>query len=400
MLILFSFGSTSSVLDASGMKAPADARLELPVAYVLSSPLSRMLDAVSLLSVPQDISLAATLIVIVVLWRLTVSGTGWRSIAQAARSAGLVVLLVGGLILTAIAAPRPMASLSVFDPRIVRVDFHSHTNSSHDGRSGFTAERNRAWHRDGGFDAAYVSDHRGLWGADTAFAGAAAGETGNTTRSGDRTVLLTAIEARHLGIFIVTLGMTAADSGLIDRDWHLVPGGLRSGRLPASIAVLPGPLVDVTARARDEPPHLVAIELVNGAPRGLGQLDKEEPEIRKRASELNLAMVASTNAHGWGRTVPGWSLVEIDGWRSLSPDSLGVLIEHTLRNGRTAAVQVVQRVRPRTHGVTLALTVPVLALQTLTTLTFPERLAWLGWIWVVVLLRAVIPTWRPTARQR
>ena len=46
-----------------------------------------------------------------------------------------------------------MARLRVGDPDVLVVDFHSHTEASHDGRRGFTDADDRAWHHDAGFDA-------------------------------------------------------------------------------------------------------------------------------------------------------------------------------------------------------------------------------------------------------
>ena len=82
--------------------------------------------------------------------------------------------------------------------------------------------------------------------------------------------------------------------------------------------------------------------------------------------------------------------MQIDNWRALPPDSVGLLIENELRKRGGAAVRVIERVRPRTHGLTLPLTVPVLAGQTLMTLTVGERIVWIMWIWAVVLLRSLI----------
>ena len=82
--------------------------------------------------------------------------------------------------------------------------------------------------------------------------------------------------------------------------------------------------------------------------------------------------------------------MQIDNWRTLPPDSVGLLIENELRKRSAAEVRVVQRVRPRTHGLTLPFTVPVLAGQTLMTLTAGERVVWILWIWAVVLVRGRI----------
>ena len=67
---------------------------------------------------------------------------------------GLVLMYVATAIL-----PRPMAALVTDNADIVKIDFHSHTAASHDGRPGWSVEDNRAWHRDGGYDVAFITDH-------------------------------------------------------------------------------------------------------------------------------------------------------------------------------------------------------------------------------------------------
>jgi predicted metal-dependent phosphoesterase TrpH len=385
LVAAFAFAFTSPVVDANTATPLVGVRLALPAGYVLLSPLSRALDGLSLLSVGQQVWLLLTLAIGAVVWELA-TGTdsvGDGKIRRTARVGAAVFTVVAVLNLTAILSPRPMASLKVSDPRTLTVDFHSHTNASRDARAAFSPERNRAWHSDGGFDFAYVSDHK-------TFAGAAAGEAANPAHAGDGTVLLNAIEARYLGLSIVVLGISQGDTSLLDKMRHLRPGQLNSGREPISIAVLPGPLNDLRAIARDGTPHVVGLELSDAAPRGFGQLDNDEAGIRNKIAELGLGMVSGSNNHGWGRTAAAWNIMQIDNWRALPPDSVGLLIENELRKRGAAAVHVVQRVRPRTHGLTLPFTVPVLVGQTLMTLTAGERVVWIMWIWAVVLLRSLI----------
>jgi hypothetical protein len=127
------------------------------------------------------------------------------------------------------------------------------------------------------------------------------------------------------------------------------------------------------------------MELVDAAPRGLGQLDREEPRLRSVAARHNLVLVSASNNHGWGHTVASWNLMTIPGWRKLSPDSLQAAIELPLRERRTDAVTIVMRLRPATHGAMLPFVLPVAAYQIVASLTFPERLCWLAWIWIFTL---------------
>jgi hypothetical protein len=93
-------------------------------------------------------------------------------------------------------------------------------------------------------------------------------------------------------------------------------------------------------------------------------------------------LVASSNNHGWGRTVVAWNLIRVPGWRNLPPDSVGRLLEEPFRARDTAAVTIIKRVRPQTHGIALPLTLPIAAYQTVGSLTWPERGVWLIWIWL------------------
>ncbi len=351
--------------------------LLVPTLYVLLSPLSRALDAIGLLSIGQHVALVVWVIGTSALVSLARGRT--RRALSAAAISFVVLLAVYSL---AIVMPRPMASLAVSDPDLLRVDFHSHTNASGDARRAFSAEQNRSWHRAGGFDAAYISDHR-------SFAGAVAARRRNPKRAGDGTVLLSAYEGRYLGTFEIFLSLDRADSAvLINSRRHLLDGRLLSGRVPVSVVALPSPLFDVQAVARDGPPRLGGIELIDGSPRGLGQHDRDGAVIIRRADSLGLALVVGTNNHGWGRVVPAWTLLKIPGWRLLAPDSLAARIEGTIRTG-PRTVRVIERRRPVSPTlVGLALSPPIVAWQTLTALTTGERLAWLVWLWVITLATA------------
>jgi hypothetical protein len=142
----------------------------------------------------------------------------------------------------------------------------------------------------------------------------------------------------------------------------------------------------------DSVEHFSGIELVDAAPRGLGQLDREEQRVRDLASKLRLMLVSASNNHGYGRAVASWNLMTIPGWRDLSPDSVGRLIERPFHERDLDAVTIVKRLRPRTHGLSLVFTLPIAVWQTLGGLTFGERITWIAWIWaawlVVMILRS------------
>ena len=152
--------------------------------------------------------------------------------------------------------------------------------------------------------------------------------------------------------------------------------------VPRSVAALPVPLMDIQAEGRDHPPHISAIEISDGSPRGLSQTDRDRPAIIRRADSLRIALVSGTNNHGWGRVIPAWTLVNIPNWRALAPDSLGAAIEATLSAAPRSAVMVAERQRPTLASpVAMTLTAPVAIAQLFSTLTMAERFVWLIWIW-------------------
>ena len=375
-LLLGALFHWASLRDLVSGTTPPGVQLVLPSAYVLLSPLSRTLDAIGLLSTGEHIVLGVTAIVL----GLIVFGFRAR--------AALPLLALAILYVCAAALPRPMAKIVVTDPTVVVVDFHSHTNFSGDARMGFSPEENRAWHREAGFNVAYISDHR-------SFGGAEAGLHGNPARAGDNTVLLSAYEGRYLGTFEIFLGLTRADSAiLLTRQRWLREGSLQSGRIPVSVVAMPGPLGDVQVDGRGNPPHFVAIELSDGSPKGFSQIDRDWLKIIRRADTLRLSLVSGSNNHGWARVSPAWTLLRIPGWRGMSPDSLGAAIETTLRS--PGAVEIIERRRPALGSpVAMSLTAPVLVGQMLASLTLRERVVWLLWTWGATLIVAMLA--RPEA---
>lgn len=379
--------------------APA-AALALPPAYVLLSPLARAADALCLLSSAQHVAvlatvaaLAAALRVAAARRRVWVGGVRVRERRSLPRAFGaecVAVALTLAFLLAAYSAaalgPRPMAGLAVADPDLVRVDFHSHTNASHDVPRWITPGWRRAWHTAAGYDLAFVSDHRAIAGA--AITG------GNPRRAGDGPSLLPALEARLGAIHVIVLGITAADSALLPDDHmegvlpRLERGGrLASGARPVTIAAIPDPVLGaMTPAACDGATALRAVEVGDGAPRGYAQADREGAAIAARAGALGLLPVVASNHHGWGRTTAGWNLVRVPGWRRMTPDSLGAAVVAVLRDRRADLVTPVLRARVAVPGAgagratALALTAPAVLWQTARELTGAERLAWLAWI--------------------
>ena len=280
-----------------------------------------------------------------------------------------------------------MAAIRLAAPDLVAVDFHSHTNRSHDGWALFTAARNRAWHEAGGFHAAYITDHYTWAGVDEAL-------PANPARADERTVLLSGMEVRLRDRHTNILGDRARYGFALDSTWrHLDPDSIgaaheRGAQAPTMLYTIPGPLDRIVPFGPGAPAGVIGVELSDGAPRGLEQGRAEREEILALADSMDLAVVAGANNHGWGHTVPAWSVMRLPGWPDMSPDELGSAIERVLHGERRRAVTVVERTMPYHGGsaVKLAATGPLLLWSHFRTLTPWERVSWLVWvaIWAAV----------------
>ncbi len=136
---------------------------------------------------------------------------------------------------------------------------------------------------------------------------------------------------------------------------------------------------------------------MDAAPRGLAQADRDRTTILEIADSLDLALVASSNNHGWGRTAAAWSLMRLPGWRRSPSDALASTISEAIRSQRKAAVRAVARRRVPEPATTagFVLTGPRFIVHMLTILTWPERMAWGAWILGGAFLAGILR--RPTA---
>ncbi len=157
---------------------------------------------------------------------------------------------------------------------------------------------------------------------------------------------------------------------------------------PTLVLTIPGGLEPFPTATAAAPIGFSAIEIADAAPRGIGQELRDRGHIVALADSLDLALVASSNNHGWGQAAAAWTLVRVPGWRALPPDSLGRRIEARIHEEGRRATRVIERPLVPTHGsaAALALTVPVAAWRTLAADSAAERVAWILWIWVGFLL--------------
>ncbi|MEO7964920.1 MAG: hypothetical protein ABIT38_13540, partial [Gemmatimonadaceae bacterium] len=112
--------------------------------------------------------------------------------------------------------------------------------------------------------------------------------------------------------------------------------------------------------------------------------------VLRLADEYDLALVAASNNHGWGRTAAAWSVLHLPNWRDDSPAVLAQRIEQRVLTARRHAVHVVARrgiSLAAPGGLSLALTAPDVLWDSVTTIDWRERLSWLFWIWAIPFAR-------------
>jgi len=390
LVLLSAAAAVDPIWDAATLETIGEARLDATAGYLSIAPISSVFDTLTLLTVGQHIALVLWIILGFVAYRV------WRA-RDATFRVGREVIGAGGLLAIIIVVyaaaaimPRPMAQLVTSDATIIALDFYSHSKYSHDGRRGWDEEDVRAWHHGAGFDAAYITDH-------ATFEGAERGIAANPSQAGEGTVLLQGLEAVDRGEHVNILsagrryrGLTTPDLRDVD-DQALAMADLIPGTSPIVVETIPGNLSKLSATTPKAAPSIDAIEIVDGSPRGLSQGRRERARIVRLADSLNLALVAGSDNHGWGRAAPGWTLFRIPGWRGMPTDSLSRRIEDIIRVGRRQATRVVERrVADGTSPISLLFAGPVVTWRMFTTLGADERVMWLVWAWgLVVVVRGV-----------
>ena len=378
------------IRNAVDFSVVPDARLERSLGYMALGPVSAMFDAMTLFTKAQIIGFTLWAIGLYVVARVV-----WRRPVGAGREAiygvsAFLLLLV--IYAAAIVLPRPMAKLVKTRDDIIAVDFHSHTSYSHDGRPGWTAADVQDWHTASGFDVAYITDHRSLEGAreGAGLDSALVGQEGKTT-------ILPGIEVFFHGEHVNLLnagaryrGLTTKDLISID-DTALAYASAIPGAEPVLIETIPGNLDAIIPQTGKGSAGVRAIELVDGAPRGMTQTKRDHDRIIHLADSLNLALVAGSDNHGWGKTAPGWTLLRIPGhWRSYSPADLANMIDDIIRLAGRRGPYVVERTTASASPVAIAFTMPAVVWTVMRTLSPGERVAWLLWMWIPVLIAWLI----------
>lgn len=335
--------------------APTGADLVRPVAYTVLAPVSNVLDALTFLSLERARAF-------LVVWVVALAGWGaWRrgTPSQRVRRGLFGPLLVALSGAAAVALPRPVPALVSSDAAVTVIDYHAHTAASHDGRPGWTAADLAVWHAAQGFQASYVTDHNVMF----------AGQVEDPIR------LLPGVEWSISGQHIVALGSAGAiDRAVYDRDPRALLGVFGTLHRQGALAILSlpeywrdhwGDLDDFIAAGAD------GVEIVNCAPKAIGFPSSLRARVLQLAAQHDLLVVGASDNHGWGKVTCVWNLS--------SPSAHGYGANHVLARPIALA-------QGDWKPWTAAYTQPWLMLRSL---SWSERSAWITWILVILIYRAV-----------
>jgi len=388
--------------------------LQLPPMYLVFAPFCGLADRLTLLSYHQIVVFMGFLI------------CGLFFIAGVRRGAACLLPFIGFIAWT-ILVPHPMVRLVASDPDILLIDFHSHTQVSHDGRSSFSAEANMRWHRDQGYGASFITDHNRIESSEKAKAISRADwrKTGYRSLEGEEVSLL----KTHL----VVLGVhERIDNQPWDSDAAKIPmfiAEMKRERHPV-IASLPeywwyhwpkagSPTPSPFRRGRNAkkyplplgeggPPQAVGeaslgtindfvrwgisgFEIINSAPKALDFPPSFRLQIVFLCHLNNLYMTGISDNHGYGYATAAWNAMRIPGWRLMDPDQLETMVLKILRKKGFEAVEVLERARynPETSFGILVSPLNDAGLYW-RSLSPWEAFSWVLWIWIAYGLSAFV----------
>lgn len=357
LILLSATSALPSVVDVGSGAPPLDADVVRPVAYTALAPLSNVLDALTFLTIDRAKALLLVWMPALALWGLLRPPA--RSRRQRIVGAVVGAAAVPMLGAAAVLLPRPVPSLVVADSAFTVIDYHAHTERSHDGRKGWTARDLAEWHAAQGFGASYVTDHNILFTDDFT----------------DPIPLLPGVEWSVYDQHVIALGtVTLIDRAAFSRDTRsmlrLFAELHRHGAI--GIASLPeywrnhwGDLDAFVAAGVD------GFEIVTCAPKALAFPADARAQVLRLAAKRDLLVVGASDNHGWGKVTCVWNLS--------SPSA------HGYRSNRVIA-RPIALAQGDWEPWTAAYTQPWLMLRSL---SWSERSSWITWILLILIYRAV-----------
>lgn len=365
--------------DPLGDPLPEGLRLALPWSYLLLAPLFTLWDGVSMLSMRRLHGFLLGLALLYPLVRLALGLARRRgSVRRELIALAVAVLGLAGFIAAGLLWHRPMAALTGVPPDDAVVDFHTHTNASHDVggtlMDGYDAAANLRWHRRAGFDAAFLTDHN----------------TVTAPAAGDDVRGCPGIEVSAWRAHVLLLGDTAAvDRTRYNRDLAGLLQLLASSE-QAYDALTVASIPEYARNHWSRLDTLVAagldgFELVNAAPKANELTRAQRDTVAALARRRGRFLLGVSDHHGWGATSMVWNLVTLPGWRG-APERLCGAVLQRLAQG-FGAVRIVERHRLRPDDWWPMLLTPVgVVWEGWRAMGLTAAGSWLLWIWGLWLL--------------
>ena len=352
------------LVDAITGSTPGDVDLDRPVLYVLSAPISNVLDALTFFSQARAQWALVVWVGVFAAWgalRGRSEPVSWGRRSARMLAGPVIVLLLGA---AAVLLPRPVPRLVTTSGAGTVIDYHAHTSASHDGRPGWSLERLADWHARQGFDASYVTDHNVIYDGSL------------PPPAGTPISLLPGVEWSVYRMHIVAIGPVepvVRDSfgESAARMMRIFPALERQAAL--GIASLP----EYWRNFSDDLGSFVfagadGFEIVNCAPKGLAFPSRGRREVLDLARGHNLMVVGASDNHGWGQVTCVWNVSR--------PGSA-----QGFQTNRVFA-RALALVQGDGHPWAAAVTQPWLMLRSL---SWGERVSWLTWVFIILLYRAL-----------
>jgi hypothetical protein len=395
LLIVAGLAGVPPLSDPVTGTSPASLHLRTPELYLIVAPLFSLWDGVSMLSMSRLGGFLTGLALIYVAWRLMLllARRQFRWRRELSRLMLSMAALVSFVLLGAL-WHRPMLSLAGVSPDDLVVDFHSHTNLSHDVADtwmrGFDTPANLRWHTRAGFDLAFITDHNLVEKRDQGAGTGDEGPGGGKRLATDDQRLVTApcpgIEVSAWRAHIVLLGDTlpvdrSRYNGSLEELLRLLDtsesayGSLTLASLPEYRRNHWSRLDTLIAAGLD------GFEIVNASPKANELTRAERDRVIALARAHNRFVAGVSDSHGWGATSMVWNLVKVP------PGSKGAslcsLVLQRLQSG-FPAVRVVERHRLRPDaGWPIWLTPVGVLWETWRSMGWAQTANWIVWVWLV-----------------
>lgn len=372
LLLGQAFALPSPVRDAVTESWAAGFQLIPSRWHLVFTPFTSLADQLTALSLRELYALQAWVIVGLILlfrWRFWLALLGWL-----------------GFVAWAALAPRPMARLVAADPDTAIIDFHSHSQFSHDGRPSFTPEANMRWHQEQGYHAAFITDHNrmeaSLWANEKSKRDWAI--TGYRSLLGEEISLW----KTHL----VLLGNPSAVSNKpYDGDYKKIPTFIRDMKAQGYVVIasLPeywwyhwGPGVQNFIKW-----GIDGFEVLNSAPKALDFPVRKRRAILDLCRQNNLVVTGISDSHGYGSATAAWNAMSLPGWQGMDPDAFQKAVIERIKTRGFAANRVLERAKawPRERW-QVYVTPPWNAIVYWRSLSPAQRGVWSAWIALAWLL--------------